>query len=93
MKKVMKKIYILSSIGVLLMGLTVIFAFKNTADSVIDKGYAIGDVVNDFKLRSTSGGITSMAENRSAKGCGSDAWWRSWITFQSNHIIKKENIN
>ena len=49
MKKVMKKIYILSSIGVLLMGLTVIFAFKNTADSVIDKGYAIGDVVNDFK--------------------------------------------
>ena len=68
MKKIMKKIYILSSMGILLMGLTVIFAFKNTADSVIDKGYAIGDVVNDFKLRSTSGGITSMAENRSAKG-------------------------
>ena len=53
MKKIMKKIYILSSVGVLLMGLTVIFAFKNSADIIVDKGYAIGDVVSDFKLRST----------------------------------------
>ena len=53
MKKIMKKLYTLSFMGVLLMGLTAIFAFKNSADSVIDKGYAIGDVVNDFKLRST----------------------------------------
>jgi len=68
MKKIMKYISVLSSVGVLLMGLTVIFAFKNSADSAIDKGYAIGDIVNDFKLRSTSGGITSMAENRLAKG-------------------------
>ena len=64
----MKKIYILSSVGILLMGLAVIFAFKNSADVIVDKGYGIGDVVSDFKLRSTSGGVTSMAENRSAKG-------------------------
>jgi peroxiredoxin len=68
MKKIMKKIYILSSIGVFLMGLAVIFAFKNEPSSLADKGYAIGDVVADFKLKSTSGGIISMAENRSAKG-------------------------
>lgn len=60
--------YVLSSVVVFLIGLAVIFAFKN--DNVIsaDKGYAIGDVVTDFKLKSTSGGVTSMAENRSAKG-------------------------
>lgn len=68
MKKIMKKIYILSSIGVLLMGLSIIFAFNNEPNTIIDKGYSIGDVVADFKLKSTSGGVTSMAENRSAKG-------------------------
>jgi peroxiredoxin len=61
MKKIMKKIYILSSLGVMLMGLAVIFAFTNSGD----KGYAIGDVVADFKLKSTSGGVTSMSKNRS----------------------------
>ena len=68
MKKIMKKIYILSSVAVLLMGLAVVFAFKNESTIIIDKGYGIGDVVADFKLKSTSGGVTSMAENRSAKG-------------------------
>ena len=68
MKKIMKKIYILSSTVVLLVGLVAIFAFKNEPSPVADKGYAIGDVVTDFKLKSTSGGVTSMAENRSAKG-------------------------
>ena len=66
----MKKIYILSSTVVLLVGLVALFAFKEEPKSatVADKGYAIGDVVTDFKLKSTSGGVTSMAENRSAKG-------------------------
>ena len=64
----MKKIYLLSSVGVFLMGLALIFAFKNDNVTSADKGYVIGDVVTDFKLKSTSGGVTSMAENRSAKG-------------------------
>ncbi|MDZ7900833.1 MAG: thioredoxin family protein [Arcicella sp.] len=64
----MKKIYLLSSIGMILIGLTLIFAFKNESSSMADKGYAIGDVVADFKLKSTSGGMTSMTQNRSAKG-------------------------
>lgn len=68
MKRIMKKIYVFSSVGLFLMGLVVIFAFKNEPSSVVDKGYAIGDAVVDFKLKSTSGGITSMAENRSVKG-------------------------
>ncbi|PWK17814.1 peroxiredoxin [Arcicella aurantiaca] len=68
MKKIMKKIYILSSVAVVVMGLAILFAFNNDTNTLIDKGYAIGDVVADFKLKSTSGGVTSMAENRSAKG-------------------------
>lgn len=68
MKRIMKKIYILGSASMMLMGLTIMFAFKNSPESAIDKGYAIGDVVADFKLKSTSGGVTSMSENRSAKG-------------------------
>lgn len=68
MKKVMKRIYVMGSVCVMLMGLAIIFAFKNDTDIIVEKGYAIGDAVNDFKLKSTSGGITSMAENRSAKG-------------------------
>jgi peroxiredoxin len=68
MKKIMKKIYLLSSVGVLMAGLVMLFAFKNEPLTILDKGYAIGDVVTDFKLKSTSGGMTSMAQNRSAKG-------------------------
>jgi glutathione peroxidase-family protein len=68
MRKIMKKIYLLSSVGVLMAGLVTLFAFKNEPTTVLDKGYAIGDVVADFKLKSTSGGATSMAQNRSAKG-------------------------
>jgi len=64
----MKKIHILGSMGLLFMVLELLFAFKNSNDIIVDKGYGIGEVVNDFKLKSTSGGITSMAENRSAKG-------------------------
>lgn len=64
----MKKIYLLSSVGVLMAGLVMLFAFKNEPLTILDKGYAIGDVVADFKLKSTSGGMTSMAQNRSAKG-------------------------
>lgn len=33
-----------------------------------DKGYAIGDIITDFKLKSTSGNYVSMADNRSVKG-------------------------
>jgi peroxiredoxin len=68
MRKIMKKIYLLSSVGVLMAGLVMLFAFKNEPLTILDKGYAIGDVVTDFKLKSTSGGMTSMAQNRSAKG-------------------------
>jgi peroxiredoxin len=68
MKKAMKKIYLLGSVSVMLMGLVAVFAFKNTNEIIVDKGYAIGDVVTDFKLKSTTGKTVSMVENRSAKG-------------------------
>lgn len=64
----MKKIYLLGSVSVMLMGLVAVFAFKNTNEIIVDKGYAIGDVVTDFKLKSTTGKMVSMIENRSAKG-------------------------
>ncbi|MCU0470613.1 MAG: thioredoxin family protein [Arcicella sp.] len=64
----MKKIYLLGSVSVMLMGLVAVFAFKNTNEIIVDKGYAIGDVVTDFKLKSTTGKTVSMVENRSAKG-------------------------
>jgi thiol-disulfide isomerase/thioredoxin len=66
-KIIMKKIYILSLISVVLIGLGTVFAFQwvNNAPPL---GYAVGDEVIDFRLKSTGGQSVSMADNRNVKG-------------------------
>lgn len=64
----MKKIYVMSIIGVLLTGLTALFAFKSNFTAFNEKGYGIGDIVTDFRLKSTAGGNFALSENRSVKG-------------------------
>ena len=64
---IMKKIYILSLVSVVLIGLGTVFAFQwvNNAPPI---GYAVGDEVIDFRLKSTSGQLVSMADSRNVKG-------------------------
>lgn len=68
MKKLTHKIKPIFTLGILLIGLSFLFAFKSDKNGVADKGYAIGDVVADFKLKSTSGKYVSLSDNRLAKG-------------------------
>lgn len=47
--------------------LVVFSAFKNST-SGLDKGYQIGDVVNDFKLQNIDGSMVSLSDYKDAKG-------------------------
>ncbi|MEO9474586.1 MAG: thioredoxin family protein [Cyclobacteriaceae bacterium] len=53
----------------LITGLLVVVAvlYVNASETVAD-GYGIGDTVSDFKLKSTSGDVVSMADYDEAKG-------------------------
>jgi peroxiredoxin len=66
-RNIMKKIYILSLVGVVLIGLGTIFAFQRV-NNTPPTGYAVGDEVQDFRLKGTSGQFVSMADNRNVKG-------------------------
>ncbi|MGK6351356.1 thioredoxin family protein [Parapedobacter sp. DT-150] len=55
----------MKTIGVLLMGLAVVFS-ANTP--VSDEGYQIGDIVNDFRLKNVDGNQVSLADYPDAKG-------------------------
>jgi glutathione peroxidase-family protein len=57
------KINIIKSVVV--FSLISLFSFIKIGDN---KGYAIGDIVSDFRLKSVEGKMVSMSENRAAKG-------------------------
>ena len=57
------KINIIKS--VVIFSVISLFSFIKIGDT---KGYAIGDTVSDFRLKSVAGKMVSMSENRAAKG-------------------------
>ncbi len=63
----MKKIYLYSIIALLATGLITFFAFKSVHSSDA-KGYAIGDKVANFSLKSVSGKMITMEADASIKG-------------------------
>ena len=75
MKRIMKKIQIAAILAFIVAGVVINFAFLETTQD--PKGYAIGDAVTDFKLKSVSGGTLSLAESNTTKG--------AIVVFTCNH--------
>jgi len=68
MKTHIKNIKTIFLLGIVLTGLLAFTPANEEHKLSADKGYAIGDVVADFKLKSTTGNLVSMADNRAVKG-------------------------
>ena len=76
LNKIMKKIQIAAILAIIVAGVAINFAFLNKV-AQDPKGYAIGDVVADFKLKNVDGQMMSLAESKTSKG--------AIIVFTSNH--------